>query len=305
MQKLDKREPRTVDWDGFDETGQPIVEMQNLRPKTWCWFLAWLALLLPLSLIAAEPTTQASYPFSCTIAKPGLTTAAIFDARGRVVRVLWTMKGKEAGALTATWNGRDNDGNAVPPGDYTWKVVLNRSVYTSLGVVGNTGLPPTTSGHVPIMVEGVAVDAKGAVYTVHAWDEPGHDIAKWSAQTGQAEFHTGHIIGEALLQGIAVEPDGSYAYVSGGRYTDPQDRKLSLWRVNLAGGRESQVENFTKAGRSITIYDGDAAFPPGTSKEDRDLVMPLSSLGGAGRYALRHGCARRGGFCCTTRSAAS
>ena len=143
--------------------------------KTWCSCLLWLALLLPLSLMAAE-AIQASYPFTSTIAKPGLTTAAIFDARGRVVRVLWTMKRKEAGALTGTWNGRDNDGNAVPPGDYTWKVVLNRSIYTSLGVVGNTGLPPNTSGHVPIMVEGVAMDAKGAVYTVHAWDEPGHDV---------------------------------------------------------------------------------------------------------------------------------
>ena len=40
------------------------------------------------------------------------------------------------------------------------------------------------------------------------------------------------------------------------------------------------MENFTKAGRSIVIYDGNAAdaFPPGTSKGDRDLVMPLSSL---------------------------
>ena len=247
--------------------------------KTWYSCLRWLALLLPLSLMAAE-ATQASYPFTSTIAKPGLTTAAIFDARGRVVRVLWTMKRKEAGALTGTWNGRDNDGNAVPPGDYTWKVVLNRSIYTSLGVIGNTGLPPNTSGHVPIMVEGVAVDAKGAAYTVHAWDEPGHDVVKWSPQTGQAEFHTGHVIGEALLQGIAVEPDGSRAYVSGGCYTDPKARKLSLWRVNLAGSPEPQVENFTKAGRSIVIYDGNAAdaFPPGTSKGDRDLVMPLSSL---------------------------
>ena len=43
----------------------------------------------------ASPT----YRFSCTVARPGLTSAGIFDAQGRLVRVLWTMKQVETGAV--------------------------------------------------------------------------------------------------------------------------------------------------------------------------------------------------------------
>ena len=41
--------------------------------------------------------------------------------------------------------------------------MVNRSTYSNIGTIGNTGLPPTTSGHVPIFLEGVAVDAKGGI----------------------------------------------------------------------------------------------------------------------------------------------
>ena len=167
------------------------------------------------------------------------------------------------------------------PGEYTWKVVVNRSKYTNVGVIGNTGEPPTTSGHVPIFLEGVAVDAKDGIYTVHDWDEAHYSVIKWSPQDGHAEFNTDNAVGEALLKGIAVEPDGSYAYVTG--YEDINDRaksKFSIWRVKLAPGKgNSKVEDFTKAGRKIAVYNGDAQFPDGISAKDREtMFMPLISL---------------------------
>ena len=102
--------------------------------------------------------------------------------------------------------------------------MVNRSIYNNVGTIGNTGQPRTSFGHVPFFVEGVAVDAQGHVYTVHDWDEAHHDVKKWSATTGQALFTTGHTVGEALLKGIAVEPDGSYAYVTGYGGADVNDR---------------------------------------------------------------------------------
>ena len=73
----------------------------------------------------ASPT----YRFSCTVARPGLTSAGIFDAQGRLVRVLWTMKQVETGAVVkGVWNGLDQDDRPVPAGTYTWKVVVNRSI---------------------------------------------------------------------------------------------------------------------------------------------------------------------------------
>ena len=56
------------------------------------------------------------------------------------------------------WNGKDADENFAPPGEYTWKVIVNRSKYENIGTMGNSGQPPTTSGHVPVYLQWVAVD---------------------------------------------------------------------------------------------------------------------------------------------------
>ena len=231
----------------------------------------------------ASPT----YRFACKIGKPGLTSAGIFDAQGRLVRALWTMKQVEPNTvLKGVWNGLDQDDRPVPAGSYTWKVVVNRSTYANVGTIGNTGWPPTTSGHVPLFLEGIAVDAKDGIYTVHDWDEAHYNVIKWLPKDGRAVFHTDNLIGEALLKGIAVEPDGSYAYVSG--YADIADRtkaKFSIWRVKLSDGKtdpahfDHKVEPFTKAGRCIKVYDGGAEFPAGATRQDKNLMgVPLISL---------------------------
>ena len=228
-----------------------------------------------------------TYRFSCTVGKPGLTSAGIFDAKGRLVRALWTMKQVESGTVVkGAWNGLDQDDRPVADGTYTWKVVVNRSIYRNIGTIGNTGQPPTTSGHVPVFLEGIAVDVNDGIYTVHDWDEPHYSVIKWSPKDGQAEFHTDNIVGEALLKGIAVEPDGSYAYVSG--YSDHTDRskaKFSIWRIKLTDGKtdavqfDHKVEPFTKEGRCIKVYDGGADFPAGATQRDKSLMgMPLISL---------------------------
>lgn len=227
------------------------------------------------------PEPSKSYAFSCKVDNPGLTSAGIFDSSGRLVRVLWTMKAAEPGLLKGRWNGKDADGKLAPAGQYTWKVVVNRSKYDNIGTIGNTGQPPTSSGHVPVFVEGVAVDANDGIYTVHDWDEAHFSVIKWSAKDGRAEFNTGNAVKEALLKGIAVEPDASYAYVTG--YQDISDRakaKFAIWRVKLVRGKTgSNVEDFSKAGRRILVYDGNAEIPDEASPKDAELMhMPLISL---------------------------
>ena len=235
--------------------------------------------------LAPAPEPSKSYSFSCKIDKPGLTSAGVFDQDGKLIRVLWTMKSAEAGTLKGRWNGKDAEGKPAPAGQYTWKVVVNRSKYDNIGTIGNTGQPPTSSGHVPIFIEGVAVDANDGVYTVHDWDEAHFSVIKWSPKNGQAEFNTGNAVGEALLKGIAVEPDGSYAYVTG--YQEINDRakaKFGIWRIKLAGGKgNSKVEDFSTAGRAIWVYDGDAQISDDVSAKDRELMsMPLLSLAVSG-----------------------
>lgn len=252
-------------------------------------FLAFGVVPLRAAVDAPAPATEArrSYDFKCKIPKSGLTTAAIVDAEGRLVRLLWAMKQAQGGAeLKGTWNGLDQYDQPVPPGTYRWKVVLNRSTYTNIGTIGNTGRPPTTSGHVPMFLEGVAVDADDAIYTVHDWDEPHHKVIKWSKEDGIVDAFTKNVISEAQLKGIAVEPDGSFAYVSG--YSEAEDRaksKFSIWRVRMHEGKgdprtfDQRVEDFTKAGRCIKVYDNGAEFPAGATDADKLLMgAPLISL---------------------------
>ena len=260
------------------------------RVSATVWFFgflfvaAWLRAESPAPEAPSSsppPGPRKAYNFSCTIEKPGLTSAGIYDSEGRLVRVLWTMKGAEAGPLEGKWNGKDDEGKAVSRGEYTWKVIVNRSKYENIGTIGNTGQPPTTSGHVPVYLAGVAVDSTNGVYTVQDWDEPHFSVIKWSANDGRAEFNTDNVVNEALLRVITVEPDGSYAYVTG--YEDLSDRakaKFSIWRLKLAPGKgNSKVEDFSKAGRKIRVYDGNAQFPENASVEDREVMnIPLRSL---------------------------
>ncbi|HET9523660.1 MAG TPA: FlgD immunoglobulin-like domain containing protein [Terrimicrobiaceae bacterium] len=237
-----------------------------------------------LCVIGDPPSGRAqagSDRFSWTLSESGPTSAGIYDSQNRLVRVLWTKKMLAAGNYTSNWDGLDRNGSSAPAGAYTWKVVVNRSIYNNVATIGNTGQPRTSFGHVPFFVEGVAVDAQGHVYTVHDWDEAHHDVKKWSATTGQALFTTGHTVGEALLKGIAVEPDGSYAYVTGYGGADINDRaniKFSVYRIALTGSAPGVV-NFTSAGRSITVYNGNAQYPANATAADIEVMrVPLISV---------------------------
>ena len=232
--------------------------------------------------------------FSIQLSQSGLTSAGIFDSNGNIVRTLWALETFNAGNLSGSWDGLDDFGTPVLPGSYTWKVLRNGAQYKNIGVIGNTGLPPVTSGHVPFFIEGVAVDAQGNAYTVHDWNEPHFDVIRWSTVKGKSEMNTGHAINDALLKAIAVEPDGSFAYVTGygDSLTDRTKSKFSIWRIRMAPGlgENERVVNFTQQGRSIKVYDGNvggypsAGYPtpeyPVTATEvDKDVMrVPLISI---------------------------
>ena len=219
-----------------------------------CEVVVLLALYLNLTV-----DLQAQVSFSADLHPGGMTSAGIFNSQGRLVRTLWAMEVLPAGDLTASWDGLDEFGGRVPSGSYTWKVIRNGSTYTNLSTIGNTGLPPYTAGHVPFFLEGVALDSAGNAYTVNGWDEPHFDVIKWSPSDGQAIMNTGHCVSEAYLKAIAVEPDGSYAYVTGASDSDDRNKAFfSIYRINMAAGLDvwERTVNFTQQGRCIKVYDG-------------------------------------------------
>jgi hypothetical protein len=109
----------------------------------------------------------------------------------------------------------------------------------------------------------------------------------------------GHPISEASLKGIAVEPDGSFAYVTGygDSLTDRTKSKFSIWRISIASGLgESQrVINFdSKAGASMCAWKhrciSQRRYPTPhfrqmhRRRQGRDVTADLDCSGGSSLY---------------------
>lgn len=88
---------------------------------------------------------------SYTLKQPGNVSAAIYDAKGRMVRELSRAEPKPAGAQQFFWDGLDRTGQPAPVGKYTWKVLSTpglRSEYLmSVGTsVGSQWYPGNHAG---------------------------------------------------------------------------------------------------------------------------------------------------------------
>jgi len=66
------------------------------------------------------------------------TSAGVYDAPGRLVRTLWSVRPYNAGTHSDIWDGRDDNGNPAPPGTYTVKVLAGNVHYDWEGVIGVT-----------------------------------------------------------------------------------------------------------------------------------------------------------------------
>ena len=237
-------------------------------------------------LLAAEVVVPARYQFTYNLPHAeAITSAGVYDSQEHLVKTLWSMKPAKAGEQTVSWDGLDMDSQPVPEGEYSCKVVANNSKYWQQGVIGNSASPSNTYNHVPINFEAIAVDSEGFIYTVHDWDEPHHDVIRWDPTTGAVSSHSGHPIGD-ILKAVAV--DETYAYVT--YYADLDNREkarfsISRLRINKKAGSVGwPLEPFTKAGKNIKVYEGNAQYPEGTNDADRATMrVPLLSLAVQGK----------------------
>lgn len=91
-------------------------------------------------------------PVTYTLPKDGDVSLAIYNAEGQMLRTLRNAEPQKAGTQTVVWDGLDQAGQAVPPGEYHWKLLLGQgmkaeylmSLGTSTGIehwVGQHGGP--------------------------------------------------------------------------------------------------------------------------------------------------------------------
>jgi hypothetical protein len=238
----------------------------------------------------APPALAITVEFQFTLDKAGLTSAGLYDAEGRLVRTLWTMKELAASKQTGMWDGLDEFGQAAPAGEYEYRVVLNGSTYRNVGLIGNNGRPPDDKGHTPNGVQSLAVDAAGAVYSANGWDEAGADFKKWDAD-GNSVYDAQYQIRNGKPNGApySVATDAEYLYCGmGGWARAPFNSMQQVQRFRLADGKQ---EKFTETGRDdghILVYEWpEKQVPEGTPEADAALMKsPLRALAITGETIL-------------------
>jgi hypothetical protein len=237
--------------------------------------LAAPPVVAPISPLVAPPvvvTDAASYdPSTQTVqfqlAQPSLTSAGVFDAEGRLVRVLWTMSELSAGTHVASWDGFNDEGVAAPAGAYSINIILNRETSQNVAAIGNSETNPNVSFDTPDTFAGVTVDPTGAIYTANLWDEPGADFEKWDSQ-GNAVYNAEFYVRNSVPGGLpySITSDSAYFYIA----VSIQNGLQQIERYNLATGAEAP---FLNAGGRIDVTEPSA--PAG-------YVYPLTSLAVAG-----------------------
>lgn len=153
------------------------------------------------------------------------------------------------------------------------------ATYSNPLVIGNTGVPPDTLHHNAVWPDGLCKDSSDFIYEVRGWDEPHYDINKRDPATGNTVSTTRQVLSGYLMQGVAVEPDGTFAYCTGfsGQGT-PEQTRVAIWRFSLAVGLQpwERKTNFTSAGADLIVYDY-GAIP--TSDPDPQCLHSIAVSG--------------------------
>ncbi|WP_425442966.1 DUF7402 domain-containing protein [Stigmatella aurantiaca] len=138
----------------------------------------------------------------------GYLSAAIYDARGRLVR---TLKSREPVAKGPDrplyWDGQDDFGQALPEGPYQWKAVVSQVSSRDDGSVGNTGNPSHGLTHAPHQAAALAYDPDGSLYTASSWEESATELRRYKPN-GTPDWAL-----PAKLS-LAVAADGEFVYVA-------------------------------------------------------------------------------------------
>ena len=237
-------------------------------------------------ILAAAIVTILSYPavaveFSFSLDQEATTSAGVYTPDGRMVRTLWSLKQSPAGKQTATWDGTDEFGRKLSPGDYEVRLTVGNGSYKSMGVIGNNGIGSSMQS----ATEDLRVDtATGHIFTANTWEEAGQDFKREDPDgktVMDAQFRARNGMGGGpggMPESITF--DDRHLYV--GIYTlrDEYEEKAG----STSGGQiirkfdkdTGELASFTEAGAFIRIHYPD---PEWESQWGHDTLRSMVVLG--------------------------
>ena len=219
-------------------------------------------------VLVVAATAHADVSFPVEITRDGRMSLAIYNADGQMVRTLATGKPVARGAHTMTWDGRDRYGNALPVGDYTWKLLANDGLRSEF-----------------ITQVGQNVDP--------VWEKAtGNHQAPGSAAVDATGLYRFGSVNEGAHWGVKTDQDGKFIWTNDRGAEDPWVHgSLS---VTIIGGRLYElIPNGTVYGYEATtgeVFTGSDrkpkpwnfrwegyVVPEGTKEEERRKLNPVYS----------------------------
>ena len=141
--------------------------------------------VLPAPVASDAPPAAPGVAIAYSLAADGFVSLAVYDAAGALRRTLLSGVPQRAGAHAETWDGIDRYGVALPPGEYSWKLLTHPGLAARFVTqVGANNLPswqaPVGNWHA---ADAVFADASG-VYLGSGETENGMRSQKtdWNGQ---------------------------------------------------------------------------------------------------------------------------
>lgn len=195
------------------------------------------------------PVRTLPLKFNFQLPKEQVTSVTLVDAKGDRVRNLIRAESRPGGEVAESWDGLDDAGNVLPPGEYTWKGVYHDLLTTKYVMgVSNSGTPSYNSE-----------DGKGA--WGGDWGCP-VDVC-FSGERG-ALLWNGSEAGSGLI-GIDLTGKKQWGYHIGGSYLATDGDWVFVY-LDL----EKQLRAYTlRDGKQLNFQRGELWAEPNAGKETR------------------------------------
>ncbi|MDQ3815138.1 MAG: hypothetical protein M3347_14510, partial [Armatimonadota bacterium] len=215
---------------------------------------------MPLSLneyasVVAERKNQVALNFAQPL--DGKATLVIEDDNGRRVRNLISGQPMKKGAQRLVWDGLDDDGRVVPPGNYRWRAISHaglkpRHLLTfAAGPGSNHGILHAATNNDKWTFLGTSIS------------EGGHDIVAFD-ENGEMKGGYRPILGMGTLR-AAIAADDKYIYLAkDGR---AQYQRVDMTKPDWKTTHTASLLRIEIDGGGIADYPGGQRFAALTSQE--------------------------------------
>ena len=170
-------------------------------------------LIFWLFCFSTASVAQAQNTIKFNLDKPYTTSAGVYQPDGTLVRTLWNRTPYSAGPHSASWDGKDDNGAALPVGQYQIKLLYHNVQYVWEGAIGNTSQeqsgPHVYNGYLPVR-DMAATDT--AMFLVGGFNEGQNSLHRFAFNNLRYPSNAGRVDGFTAFS--LLDTDGINVYMA-------------------------------------------------------------------------------------------